>query len=61
MASSGSESELVDVTLFFPFASPLVGAPRVTGSPISLDAELWCPMLSELTEEKDLAERCDLW
>ena len=61
MASKGSESEPGDVARFFPFVSPLAEGLRGARSPISLDAELWRPMPSELADEKDLAGRCDLW
>ena len=61
MASRGSESEPGDVARLFSFASPLAEGLRGARSLISLDAELWCPSLSELADEKDLAERCDLW
>ena len=61
MASRGSESDPGDVARLCSFASPLAEGLRGARFLISLDAELGFPARSELADEKDLAERCDLW
>ncbi len=59
MASSGSESEPGDPARFFPFASPLTEGLHGVLFAITLDAELWCPSLSGVPDDEDLAGRCD--